>query len=64
MSLLLDRGAAATDELREVAAAQERLVAELDVGEADRTAALDRIAALAARMVPLEREACAALAEV
>jgi hypothetical protein len=64
MSLLLDRGADAVEELREVAAAQESLVAGLDVGEEDRTAALDRIAALAGQLVPLEREACAALAEV
>ena len=41
----------------------EAFTAGLDVGPADRAAELDALAELAARVVPLEEEACAALRE-
>jgi hypothetical protein len=60
--LLPGRGAEAGDERgalsREVAA----LTAGLEISEADRPARLDTIAEPAARVVPLEQAACAALA--
>ncbi len=62
LELLLGRGAEATEELaaltREVAA----LTADLELSEADRLDRLDAIAELAARVVPVEQAACAALA--
>ena len=62
--LLLERGAEATDELRAVAAEQDRVVAAVDLDAAGRDAVLDRIADVAARILPIEREACALLAAV
>ena len=62
--LLLQRGAEATEELREVATEQDRVVAAVDLDAAGRDAVLDRIADVAARLVPLEHEACEALAAV
>jgi hypothetical protein len=62
--LLLERGAGATDELRTVAAEQDRVVAAVDLDAAGRAAVLDRIADVAARILRVEREACAALAAV
>ena len=64
MTLLLDRGADATADLQALAAQQDRLVAAVDLSADDRTALLDRIAALVAEIVPLEREACTALAAI
>lgn len=63
MTLLLDRGADATEELQDLARNAAAFAGGVDVDAADRIAVLDRIAALAADVVPLEREACAALAE-
>jgi Domain of unknown function (DUF4872) len=62
LELLLGRGADATEELAALAREVEALTAGLEVAEADRLARLDAIADLAARVVPLEQEACAALA--
>jgi hypothetical protein len=62
--LLLERGAEATDELRALAAEQERVVAAVDLDAAGRDAVLDRIADVAARLLPLERAACDALAAI
>ncbi|MGY1631086.1 BtrH N-terminal domain-containing protein [Geodermatophilus sp. SYSU D01186] len=62
--LLLDLGSAATDDLQRLAQEAAGMTSDLDVAEADRLAQLDRIAALAAEVLPLEREACTALAEV
>jgi hypothetical protein len=42
----------------------EGFTAGLDVAPADRTAELDAVAELAARVVPIEEEACAALRDV
>ena len=60
--LLLGRGAEAAEELDALAREVAALTAGLEVSEADRVARLDAIAELAARVVPVEREACAALA--
>jgi hypothetical protein len=62
LELQLGRGTDAVEELRTVAREVTTLTANLEVSEADRLAQLDAIAELAARVVPLEREACAALA--
>jgi hypothetical protein len=62
LELLLGRGADAADELTALAREVEALTAGLEVSEADRLARLDAIAELAALVVPVEREACAALA--
>ena len=62
--LLLEHGAEATDELRAVAAEQDRVVAAVDLDAAGRGAVLDRIADVAARILPIERAACEALAAV
>jgi hypothetical protein len=50
--------------LQAVADEQDALVAAVDLSAEDRAAVLDRVAALAAELVPLEREACAALSEI
>jgi hypothetical protein len=63
MELLLDLGSAATDELQELAREAAECTRRLYVAETDRLAQLDRIAALAAEVLPVEREACAALAQ-
>jgi hypothetical protein len=60
--LLLGRGADATEELAALAREAEALTAGLEISEADRLARLDAIAELAARVVPVEQEASAALA--
>jgi hypothetical protein len=60
LELLLGGGTA--EELRSLAGEVEALTSGLDLTEDDRLAELDALAALAARLVPLEREACAALA--
>ena len=60
--LLLGRGADATGELQALAREVEALTSGLEIADADRLARLDAIAELAARVVPVEREACAALA--
>jgi hypothetical protein len=62
LELLLGRGAGASEELAELTREVGRLTAGLEVSEADRLARLDAIAELAARVVPVEEEACAALA--
>ena len=59
LELLL--GGGSPEELRTVAQQVEALTAGLDVSREDRLAELDRLADLAARLVPLEREACAVL---
>jgi hypothetical protein len=56
-------GGGTSEELRALATEVEALTAGLDVPESDRLAELDALASLAARLVPLEREACAVLAE-
>jgi hypothetical protein len=60
--LLLGRGAEAADELDALAREVAALTSGLEVSEADRLARLDAIAEPAARVVAVEREACAALA--
>ena len=62
LELLLGRGPEATEELAELAREVVALTTGLEVSEADRVAQLDAIAELAARVVPLEQAACAALA--
>jgi hypothetical protein len=61
MELLLGGGTG--EELRALAGEVEALTAGLDLPERDRLAELDALAALATRLVPLERAACAVLAE-
>jgi hypothetical protein len=56
------RGADAAEELTALTREVEALTAGLDVSEADRLARLDAIAELAALVVPVEQQACAALA--
>jgi hypothetical protein len=62
--LLFEHGGAAAPDLRELARRARALTDDLDVAEADRLAQLDRIAEPAAEVLAVEREACAALAEV
>ncbi|MGY1618792.1 BtrH N-terminal domain-containing protein [Geodermatophilus sp. SYSU D00691] len=52
------------EEIRAVAAEAAELIADGYSGQADRQTRLDAIAELAAAVVPVEREACAALAQV
>ncbi|WP_324276217.1 DUF4872 domain-containing protein [Blastococcus brunescens] len=59
LELLL--GGAGADRLRPLAEEAEALTAGLDLAEPDRLVVLDSLAGLAAEVVPLEREACAAL---
>ncbi|SFF37596.1 BtrH N-terminal domain-containing protein [Blastococcus tunisiensis] len=59
LELLL--GGAGADRLRPLADEAEALTAGLDLDEAGRLAVLDPLAGLAAEVVALEREACAAL---
>jgi Domain of unknown function (DUF4872)/Butirosin biosynthesis protein H, N-terminal len=61
LELLL--GGGDPDEARDLARRTEALTQGLDLSEADRLAELDRLAGLAARVLPLEREACALLAD-
>jgi hypothetical protein len=62
LELLLGGGSA--DEFAEVSRAVAAFTGGLEVTEDDRLAHLDALAALAAQVVPLEREACAVLARV
>jgi hypothetical protein len=62
LELQLGGGADAVDELRAVAREVAALTGGLEVSEADRLVQLDAIAELAARVVPLEQQACATLA--
>jgi Domain of unknown function (DUF4872)/Butirosin biosynthesis protein H, N-terminal len=61
LELLL--GGGEPEEVRELARRTEALTAGLDVAAADRHAELDRLAELAARVLAVEGEACALLAE-
>jgi hypothetical protein len=61
LELLL--GGGDPDEMRDLARRTEALTRVLDLSEADRLAELDGLAELTARVLPLEREACALLAE-
>jgi hypothetical protein len=63
LELLLGSGAAATDELRSLAERTREFTQQLELTEEDRTARLDAVADLAAQVVPVEREACAVLAQ-
>ena len=60
--LLLGRGDDAAEELGALAREAEALTAGLEGSESDRLARLDAVAELAALVVPVERNACAALA--
>jgi len=60
LELLLGGGDVA--EVRTLAHEAEALIARLELAEHDRSAELDALAELAAQVVPLEHEACAALA--
>jgi hypothetical protein len=62
LELLLGDGSA--DELQALSREVEAFTAGLDVGPEQRTAELDAVAGLAARLLPLEEAACAALREV
>jgi hypothetical protein len=59
--LLLGRGADAADELAALTRDAQALAAEFEITETERLARLDAIAELAARVVPLEQDAAAAL---
>jgi hypothetical protein len=61
MTLLLDRGADATEELQSLARSAARFAGGVDLAESDRTAVLDRLAELCAAVVEEEREAASAL---
>jgi hypothetical protein len=62
LELVLGGGGA--EEMQALSREVEAFDAGLDVGPEDRAAELDVLAGLAARVVPLEEEACAALREV
>ena len=62
--LELQLGGGGADEMQALSREVEEFTAELDVPAADRAAELDALAELAARVVPVEEEACAALREV
>jgi hypothetical protein len=62
LELLIGRGAEAADELEALAREVTALTAGLEISAADRAAQLDAIAELAAQVLPVEREACTALA--
>ena len=61
--LELQLGGGSPEEMVALSREVEEFTAALDVAPADRTAELDAVAELAARVVPLEEEACAALRE-
>lgn len=63
LELLLDGGLGATAELTALADEQRAFLAAVDVSDADRAAQLDAVAGLAAEVLAVEREACAALGE-
>jgi hypothetical protein len=63
LELLLGAGSAAAGELRDLAEQTASFTAGLELSEDDRDDRLDDVAGLAADVVPLEREACAALAQ-
>jgi hypothetical protein len=62
LELLLGGGSA--EDLRALSREVEEFTAGFDIGPEDRAAELDGLADLAARLVPLEEAACAALREV
>ena len=62
LELLL--GGSSPEEMHALARDVEAFTAGLDVAAADRVAELDALAELAARVVPLEEQACAALRDV
>ena len=59
----LQLGGGSPEEMVALSREVEEFTAALDIAPADRTAELDAVAELAARVVPLEEEACAALRE-
>ena len=61
--LLLGDGADAAEELAAISREVAVFTAGVELSETDRLARLDAVADLAARVVPVEREACAALAD-
>jgi hypothetical protein len=61
LELQFGGGAQAAEELRELAREVAALTSRLEVSESDRLAQLDAIAGLATRVVPVEKEAAAAL---
>jgi Domain of unknown function (DUF4872)/Butirosin biosynthesis protein H, N-terminal len=63
LELLFGSGSAAAPELRAVAEEVRAFTSGLVLPEEDRTARLDAVAELAAEVLPLERDACAVLAE-
>jgi hypothetical protein len=63
LELLLGAGSAAAGELRTLAEETAAFTAGLDLSPEDREARLDAVAELADGVLPLEREACAALAQ-
>jgi hypothetical protein len=64
LELLIDRGAAAADELRGVAGEIAAFTRDLELADDERAVQLDRIAELAGRVLELEREACATLTAI
>ena len=62
LELLFGSGSAAAPELRALAEEVRAFTAELALPAEDRSSRLDAVAELAAHVLPLEREACAALA--
>ena len=59
----LQLGGGSPEEMVALSREVEEFTAALDIAPADRTAELDAVAELAARVVPMEEEACAALRE-
>jgi len=64
LELLLGSGSSAAGELRALAEETRAFTDGLDLAEVDRTRQLDAVAELAAEVLPLERAACAVLADV
>jgi hypothetical protein len=64
LELQIGLGSRAAGDLAALAAETDAFMAALDIPSADRLAQLDTIAQLAERVVPVEREAAEALAQV
>ena len=63
LELVLDGGLSATTGLSALAEEQRAFLSAVDISDGDRAAQLDAVAELAAEVLAVEREACAALGE-
>jgi hypothetical protein len=63
LELVLDGGLSATAGLSALAEEQRAFLATVDISDGDRAAQLDGVAELAAEVLVVERDACAALGE-